>query len=544
MSRAPAAGPGRTALFPRWVLMLSAAIALSTVIPHLHQAATPPPDMVFTGFVEAIDDHDLYATWVEQMGRGRLLVADYQTAEEAPPFLPSPPWLMMGLIARVLPLPTPVSYHAVRLLWGFGYLLILWLLVREFIAQPLARAFAFVAAALGSGFGVVVDAVNVLAGRPVLLSADLMPELWSFHSLFAPHFILATALIALLALIALRAYRRPARSLSVAAFATMALLALTHPYDVGFLVPLLAGHFVYCRIARPDGWRGATVNLWALAGIAPPAAFLWWQMRTNPIVAAWGEQNVLRSPPPLAYLLGFGAVLALAGWGRIVLGRLRRETAGDWLILFWPLVTAIAVYSYPVLPFERRCVEGVHLPLALLAGIALGHGIVPALRRRLAGWSARGVAALVMGLLLAAILPTNIKLVADGAMTREALVPRGWVEGFAWVADNTPEDARLFTSHRTGVFLARYALRHVHHGHWNVTVHVERKRVMADRFFAPDTPDAERLAILRAAGCGWVAADAHQAAAIAGTEGLELAHDAGDLVILRFPKDPPPPPLE
>ncbi len=544
MSRARPVALKRATLFPRWVPALSAVITLSTVVPHLHQLATPPPDAVFAGFVEAIDDQNLYATWVEQLRSGRLLTTIYATAEEAPPIAPSPPWLTMGLIARALPLPTLVTYHLVRLVWGFGYLLVLWLLVREFIAQPLARAFAFVAAALGSGLGAVVDGVNALAGRPLLMSADLMPESWGFHSLFVAHFSFALTLLALLALVLLRAYRRPSRGLSLTAFATMALLTLTHPYDVGFLAPLLAGHFVYCRIARPEGRRAVTVNLWALAGIVPPAAFLWWQTRTNPLVAQWGEQNVLRSPSPLAYLLGFGAVLALAGWGRVVLRRLHRETAGDWLILFWPLVTAVAVYSYPVLPFERRCVEGVHIPLALLAGIALGHGIVPALRRRLSGWSGRGVAALVMALLLAAILPTNIKLLADGAMTGRALIPRGWVEGLAWIERNTPAQARLFTSHRTGIFVARCTLRHVHLGHWNVTADVQRKRAMAERFFAPDTPDAERLAILRAAGCGWVAADARQAAAIAGTEGLELAHDARDLVIYRFPEDPPPPRLE
>ena len=229
--------------------------------------------------------------------------------------------------------------------------------------------------------------------------------------------------------------------------------------------------------------------------------------------------------------------------GRVLLGRLRRETPGDWLMILWVLVTALVVYSYPLVPFERRCVESVHIPLAVLAGIALAHGLVPLLQRRLAGWNRRRVVTVAMALLLAGILPTNIKLLVDGATTDAARIPRGWVEGFAWIRANTPEDARFFTTHRIGMFLARYALRHVHLGHLFVTVDLERKREMAERFFAPDVPDSERLEILRAAGCGWVAADARHAAALRRFDALQVAYDSGDLVIFRFPENPPPPPL-
>jgi len=533
----------RPAAVPRWVVVLSAVVVLSTILPHIHQAATTPPGWRFTGVVEAVDDQNLYFSWLEQMRDGRLLVYDYETAEEGPPFLPNPPWLIIGLLARVIPLPLIVTYHAVRLVWGFGCLLVVWLLVREFFERPLPRMFAFVTAALGSGLGALADGVNAIAGRTVLVSADLMPEMWGYHSLSLPNFVMAIALMALLALILLRAYRRPSLRLSLAAMATMFVLTLTHAYNVGVLAPLLVGHFVFCRIARPDGGRNAGINLWALAGIVPAAAFLWWQTHANPLVASWGEQNVLRSPPPLVYLLGFGVVLPLAIAGRIALGRRRRETAADWLMIFWVPVTLVAIYSYPVLPFERRCVEGVFLPLAILTGIAMGDRLVPLLRARLQGGGERGAIALAMALLLAGILPTNVKLLVDGALSDEPLIPPGWVAGFAWVTENTPPDARFFTSQRTGGLLARYALRHVHVGHWNLTVDVERKREMARRFFTADTPDAERLAILRASGCGWVAATAGQAAGLEGWDALKIAHDAGDLLVFRFRESPPPPRL-
>ncbi|MGD9494702.1 MAG: hypothetical protein AB7Y46_00200 [Armatimonadota bacterium] len=530
-------------LFPRWVLVLSAVVVLSTIVPHAYQAAAVPPGEHFTGIVEAFDDQNLYLSLVEQVRRGQVLVHDYHTAESAPPYLPSLPWLLMGLVARALPGPTIAIYHAVRLLWGFLLLAAIWALAREFSDDARVRTFAFLIAALGSGLGALADAVNAIAGRVVIFSADLMPELWAYHSLFVAHFPFVTALLALVALILLRAYRRPSGWLSLAAFATMLVLTLAHPYDLAVLGPLLVGHAVFCALTRAATPRALSANLWALAGALPPAAFLWWQTQTNATMAAWSEQNVLRSPPPHVYLLGFGLVLPLAIVGRVVLSRLRKETAGDWLVIFWPLVTAVAVYAWPLVPFERRCAEGVFLPLSLLAGLAVGEWLMPALRRRLPAWDDRRLAAFAMLLLGIAVLPTNAKLLVDLARTGNARIPQAWVEGFAWIERNTPADARFFTSHRTGIFLARYTLRHVYLGHQHLTLDAARKLASARRALAATTPAHERLAILRASGCGWVAANARQAEALRQLPGLEPVRDWGSLALFRIPDSAPPPTL-
>lgn len=532
----------RQRLFPTWVLLLSGGIILSTLIPHAWQRLTAKPGEHFAGIVEQVDDQNLYLTYVEQVRRGALLVEVYQTAERVPPLLPSLPWLAIGLLARALPVPILVTYHLVRLLWGLTYLLLVWVLMREFFSEPAARAFGFVAAALGSGLAAVADGVNALTGRHVLMSSDIMPEMWGYHSLWLPHFALALSLLALLLMLLLRAYRRPSGWLAAGAAATLALLALIHPYDVAVIAPLLVGHFVYCRIARPEGWRGAAINLWALAGTIPAVGILWWQRTTNPLVASWAEQNVLRSPPPDAYLLGLGLILPLAIGGRLAIGRRRRETARDWLMIFWPLVAAVAVYSYPLVPFERRCVEGLHLPLAILAAAGLAWWVVPWLQSRLR-MVARRATACAMALLLVGILPTDVWLLARLSTTNEPVIPADWARTFEWIEAAAPAEARFMTTHLTGTFLARYALRHVHMGHWHVTVDVGRKREMAAELFAEDTSPQRRLAILREAGCGWVAADGQQAHLLVEVEGLDEVRAAPEMTVYRLRKPPPPPRL-
>ncbi len=342
---------GAEPAWPRWVIVLSAAVALSTALPHLHQWLTPPPDAAFTGFVDAHNDQNLYLMWAEQVRRGDVMVRAYATAEEAPPLFVGPQWLLIGLIGRILPVALPVTYRIVAVILAFIYLLVLWRLVVRFYDSAAPRAFGFVVAALGSGFGALCDAANALAGRTVICSADVMPELWAYHSFRLPHFTMAIALMAGLALVLMRGYRRPSLRLHLAAAGLVAVLIAIHPYDLAVLAPVLVVHFAVCVLSRACDWRAALIDLSALAGAALPALLYVWQTHANPLVASWAEQNLLRSPHPLVYLLGFGVVLPLAVVGRIALGEEPRRRPAVWLLVVWVLITALVVYSYPLVPF-------------------------------------------------------------------------------------------------------------------------------------------------------------------------------------------------
>ena len=520
----------RTPAWPRWVLALSVAVALSSAIPHAWQARTCPADEVFTGFVEAHNDQNLYLMWARQAQAGRVLMDNLATAEQAPPMFAGPQWVALGMLARIIPIPLVVLYRIIAVALAFIYLLILWRLISEVFRDPSARLFAFVIGALGSGFGAICDAINAIAGRTVIFSADLMPELWAYHSFLLPHFTLTLCFMALLTLTLLRAWRAPSMRLSFAAAGWALLLIAVHPYDIVVWGPLLVLHTVVCVLARVPV-RTVAVNAWALAGAAIPAAAYALQSKTHPMIAVWTEQNLLRSPALYVYLIGMGAPLLLAILGR---GAMREEPAedappapqvGQFLVL-WALVSVLMAYSYPLVPFERRAVEGIHIPLALLAGAGMAAWVLPRLRSR----------RLAMALLLVAILPTNVMLLVRGAGAEQARIPLGMVRGFEWIEANTAPDARVFTSMTVGQYCCRYALRHVFVGHLQVTVDPPGKQALAEEFFAVGTAEARRREILRASGCGWVAATPEQASALAGLPWLEEARNEGALVIYRFPE--------
>ncbi len=533
-SHAPTDGrDGRTRL-PRWVIAFSAAVMLSTCVPYAYHAARAPGDRVFTWVLENLYDQNSYLMWAEQVRDGRLLAHNLMTTERQPPLLPSLPWLALGLLGRVIPVPLAYLYHLLRLAAGFFYLLLVYRLAQRFLKTERECVYATVIVGIGAGAGGFVAALNRLCAEPVLTSADWMPELWAYHSLLLlPHFALSLLLIAAIICLLLDAYARPRWSRLFAAALCFALLAHTHPYAAVVFGPVLVFHYLVCRLARPEAWRGTWTNLAALLGVVPPAILLAWQSATNPGPQSWARTAVL-SPPPLDYLLGFGIVLPLAVAGAVSLAKKGKLTAGGWLLIIWALVGLLLLYSYPTIPFERRLVEGLHLPLAMLAAVAISRWGVPALTRRWARLSVRGASVLCIALLVALLLPTNLVLLANTMRAKAPTIPKDWMTASRWIRQHTDEEVCVMTGPYVGNYLARYAQRRVYLGHWAMTVDFEAKFARWRRLCAPATTAPQRQRILAQSGCELLVADPDQREVLAQWPALQEVLFTPELSVYRL----------
>ncbi len=533
-SHAPTNGrDGRTRL-PRWVIVFSAAVMLSTCVPYAYHAARAPRDRVFTWVLENLYDQNSYFMWAEQVRDGRLLAHNLMTTEHQPPLLPSLPWLALGLLGRVIPVPLACLYHLLRLAAGFFYLLLVYRLAQRFLKTERECVYATVIVGIGAGAGGFVAALNRLCPEPVLRSADWMPELWAYHSLLLfPHFALSLLLIAVIVCLLLDAYERPRWPRVCALVVSFALVTYTHPYAAVVLGPVLVIHFLTCRLARPEGWAGTWTNLVALLGVLPPAALLAWQFGTHPGARAWAR-TILLSPPPLGYLLGFGIVLPLAVGGWILLARKDRPSAGRWLLMIWPLVGLLLLYSYPTIPFERRLVEGLHLPLAMLAAVAISRWGVPALTRRWPRLSVRGASVLWIALLVALMLPSDLVLLANTMRAKAPTIPKDWMTASRWIRQHTDEDVCVMTGPYVGSYLARYAQRRVYLGHWAMTVDFEAKFARWRRLCGPATTVPQRQRILAHSGCELVVADPDQREVLAQWPALQEVLFTPELSVYRL----------
>jgi hypothetical protein len=240
----------------------------------------------------------------------------------------------------------------------------------------------------------------------------------------------------------------------------------------------------------------------------------------DPVLALWNAQNRLPSPHPLHYLLGYGLWLVPACFGWRALWRRDRRLAlfaGAWLLL-------APVLLYLPIPTQRRLIEGVQLPLAALAvlGVAAVRGA--ALRRALAG-------------LLALTMPTSLLLWlgATLAAIRPAepiFLPEEQVAVFDWLAQEAQPGQLALAAYDTGNAMPAYTPLTAYIGHGPETIALEVKRPRVARFYAANTPDTEREALLAETGIDYVLFGPHERALggwdPASASYLRWAYTAGD----------------
>ncbi len=175
--------------------------------------------------------------------------------------------------------------------------------------------------------------------------------------------------------------------------ASLASLALgfIHPYTLllADLVPALYWALEGLRTHRV-AWRKWVVL--AMMGVlqAPLILYDLWVFRTQSVFAGWLTQNVTLSPPARIYLAGYGVLLVLGAIGTVVWAR--QGGQGLAFPLLWIGLVAVLVY----LPWnlQRRFLEGVQVPLGLLAGVGLGKGPLPLGKKRWL-WLAQAIVVLL-----------------------------------------------------------------------------------------------------------------------------------------------------
>jgi hypothetical protein len=180
------------------------------------------------------------------------------------------------------------------------------------------------------------------------------------------------------------------------------------------------------------------------------------------------------------------------------------------IVLVWS-VTGIAA-AYLPFAFQRKMIMGWHLPVALLAGLAVAElarraaGRLP-LPRASALWA--GIAA---GLLTALLSVTSVRYmerdlaVAFGrGTTSTGIHPVYWpadrIRAFEWLRENTPPRETTLLAWPVGAILApAYSGRTVYAGHWAETPDFRDRMENAAAFYRGRMTSEERWLFLRAHG--------------------------------------------
>jgi hypothetical protein len=500
ISRASGSVPGSL----RDVWLVWVALCVVTTIPYVVANSRTPAGHIFTGVLSAYDDTFTYFAWIRQSADGHLLLRDLFTSEPQSREFFLPLWNVIGFAARLTGLSIALSFHIARLVAG-----LLLLIAARAVAQSVMKSrsrvrFALWLYVMSSGLGWLVYAsknrTDLLGAASLSGSADLtMPEAIAFRSVFAQvHFAIGVALLCYTMKLLFNALVEKKTNRAVGAGALASLLAVVHPYLLVVVVSIaavtvLAGPWIARGKEEREDWGWDYVLIVRLsaafgAGLMPGVAYLVYLNRTNEVLREWLRITDTLSPAPQQYLLGFGIVGALAVVGFRLLWS-NRSVYGE-LLLIWALVQAALLYA-PI-SFQRRLVEGLQLPLAIAASVAIFW-----MAQRLFSGSAAPYRRLYLAGVIAICSLTNVgfiagQLVANGnasSTDSRRYVPVDLAAAFDWLRQ-TDSDAVLFSHYLTGNLAPSMTGLRVFLGHYGQTINADEKGAQVTAFYNGALDDA------------------------------------------------------
>jgi hypothetical protein len=487
----------------RWSAVFAALVMAATALPYLAAAARQTDQWRFGGFVFGVQDGNSYIAKMGQGARGAWLFTLPYSSEPQRGALIYTFYLGLGKVAGPDHDSEVLVFHLARLVCGWALLMASYVFLAEFLPRVRQRRLGLMLTALGGGLGWLL----VLAGQSNLfgtLPIDFMsPEAYTFLDLYGlPHLAAARCLL----LLGLLGYLRGRH-----VWAGLALLgtSLIQPLSVVAIGAVLAVDFVFGVLAgRRAAWGGTSKPLASLRGLvitglisSPVVIYSVIAFTVDPVLRQWSAQNVLLSPNPLHYLLGYGVYLTLGlfGWRAMA----RRSRAGlSRFVAAW-LVTAPVLIYLPI-STQRRLIEGLQLPLVVLAV----WGLTVALRR-VRRW-------LVPAALSAASLSTAVLLALGfmGALqTGEPIFhPVSQLEAFGWLRQNAKPGQVVLSAFDTGNALPAYTPLVAYIGHGPETVFLAEKQPRVEAFYQAAGSDADRRRLLSDGRISWVLVGPHERA--------------------------------
>jgi hypothetical protein len=513
--------PGSTVIRPRiarreWhnVALFALAVLALTTLPYLVGWAAQRPDWRFGWFMFGLDDGNSYLAKMRQGAVDGWLFHIVYTSEPHDGAFLFTPYLAAGKVAALIAPPSSPAFvdamllvfHVSRISVGILLILVLYRFVATFLVRRSLRWLALTLVCLGGGFGWLLTLLGLgswLGSLPVDL---FLPEGYTFYLLYGlPHLSLArAALLGGLLLIFRALAHDPLRQWigwSALAGLCWLVMGLCVPFYIAVLYAILG---VWGLAALLRARRFPVRLFWrCVVGAAIPAPLLLYNIfvfATNSVLATWSSQNLLPSPHPLHYVFGYGllAVLSLPAirWA----WRRSQQSTAHVLLPAWIVVGPVLAYL-PV-NVQRRFLEGIFVPLCILAAFGLRLWWIGAARRYRRKLRISWRLAMLIVLLL--VLPTNMLLLLSGIVAAQAPNPANRLfhrpaemAAMDYLNANAPAGSIVLTDFDTGNYLpARTSLRVVI-GHGPETIRLGEKREQVRRFFDGDMSAEEQRALLR-----------------------------------------------
>ncbi|MDD5039548.1 MAG: hypothetical protein PHY34_00170 [Patescibacteria group bacterium] len=490
-----------------FIAVIACATIVITAAPYLYGYFTRPTGMVYTGLHHLTPgDTNVFLSMIEQVKQGHAVFLNLYTGEAQSRIFINPLWLSVGLFAKAFDMPNLLALHIARSILIAVFIFVVYLFIAYVIRHQRWRVWVLILIVFSSGLGVFFNPFlfdpNNIEEHPT----DIwVPESITFLTLYhTPHIIASLTLIVLVFLLMLLAFDTNRVSYSVAAGIANLFLTWFHPFNAPTIALTLAIFIcVQCIRSRTVLWQYLKHGVVLALFTVPPVLYLYLISRADWVIRNWSAQNILNSPSIWMYLIGFGLLLPLAAVGA---WKLRgKPTSRHIFVLSWIAATMALVY-FPV-AFQRRMIEGFHIPLSILAFIGVASVVSVISRKR----GSDSMAPVIVLIVLFVFLPlTNAQIVGQDIhlyQTKKALpyyLTEQEVEAMHWLRDHVGEREVIFSSYYMGNFIPAYSGRVVWVGHGPQTINLQEKFTASEWFWQDDTDSTGKKQFLNEQNIAYV----------------------------------------
>jgi hypothetical protein len=467
-----------------------------------------PAHLAFMGIVAGVRDSNVYFMMMAQ-GDGWSPILENM-------FRPGEPnaiyhgffWFALGKLAYSLGLSNLTAYHLARVAATVAFVPAIYAFAGRFLESRAERMTASIVICFGAGAGWVMALAHHLSGALPFVPSDIgTPEASAFYTLMTfPHLSFTLIFLSLCMMFSWDAVESEKIKPAVWAGVCGLIVGFIHAFNLVVICAALA-LFVAVSLAIKRGRSPMRAAVVVACFAVWPIAYYTYITLAMPGLLPVGA---VRSPTPLAYIVGFGPLVA-AGAVRVgFMIRARELPRVDLFLICWIGANSALLYSYPILSQEARAVLGLQLPLATLAVRAIFMDVLPAL---VAKWEVKApsrrkaLAWVVVSIFVGVALPTTIYNVLD-----RSLRLRNYPELFSLTIDEKDALERLrglaggdivLSGDRVGSYIPRIARKWAFMGQYNYPSY-ERRMSTIDELFSEATSDAKRLRILRENDIGFV----------------------------------------
>ena len=432
------------------------------------------------------DDEYVYFSWIRQAKQGHWSFENPYTLQNQRRFYLNPLLLFLGKTAAVFNLSPFLVFNLSRLISGFLLLLVAYQFLSYFISDIKLRFFTFLVICFSGGFGFLG---NLIHGQSWLFynlwaSRSISEGLTFTSLLFYPKSTASVALMLSYFLVFFKLLKGPRFWLFVLGGVLGNLLVLIHPYDVVILL-LVPFVFLLLRKSEKKDWFSLII---LNSTLFPGSLYTLFVSQSSPIHKAW-TRIFLSSPPFFQFFLlyGFLAILAILQ----VVSYFRQQEKKKFAFLVGWFLLLPFLLKLPVF-FQRRLIEGAHVPISILASLFL-FKILKKFKRPD-----------VLFLLSIVFLSFHNIYFLKGRIDILKNDPKGYyflseekILALSWLGKNTV-NKNVLAVPDDGLVIPAFSDNKVYLGHWANTPDSTRKGEVLASFLNINTLDFERIAFLKA----------------------------------------------